>query len=257
MACLTPVQQERYSRHITLNDLGSKGQEKIMSGSILVVGAGGLGSPVLLYLAAAGVGTLGIMDADTVDLSNLPRQVIYGTDAIGKLKTESAKETIEVMNPDVTIKRYKEQATAGNIRSIIKSYDFVIDATDNFDAKYLINDACILEGVAFSHAGVLGLIGQTMTIIPGKSACFRCVLPVPPPAEKVISTAQAGVLGVVPGTIGTIQATEAIKFLAGMGDLLTDNMIMYDAKEMNFRKVKLTRSKKCPVCGEIPTITKL
>jgi molybdopterin/thiamine biosynthesis adenylyltransferase len=256
MEKLTKEQLERYNRHIILEDMGVEGQEKIMSGRVLVIGAGGLGSPVILYLAAAGVGTLGIMDADVVDLSNLHRQVIHGTGNINKQKTESAEETIKAINPDVTVTLYRERATAGNIRNIIKDYDFVIDATDNFDTKYLINDACILENVPYSHAGVLGFVGQTMTIVPGESACFRCVLPVPPPPENVTSTAEAGVLGVVPGVIGTIQATEALKFLSKTGDLLTNFMIMYDAKEMTFRKVILTRSKKCPVCGKNPTILK-
>jgi molybdopterin/thiamine biosynthesis adenylyltransferase len=256
MEKLTKEQLERYNRHIILEDFGVEDQGKIIKGSVLVIGAGGLGSPAILYLAAAGVGTLGIMDADVVELSNLHRQVIHGTGNINKQKTESAEETIKAINPDVTVALYQERATAGNIRNIIKNYDFVIDATDNFDTKYLINDACIMENVPYSHAGVLGFIGQTMTIVPGESACFRCVLPVPPPPENVASTAEAGVLGVVPGVIGTIQATEALKFLAKTGDLLTNFMIMYDAKEMTFRKVILTRSKKCPVCGQNPTILK-
>lgn len=257
MGKLSEEQLERYNRHIILKNLGIRGQEKIVNGKVLVVGIGGLGSPVILYLAASGVGTLGVMDADVVDLSNLHRQVIHTTNDISKPKIGSAQESIKALNPDVTIKTYDENATAANVRDIIQDYDFIIDATDNFESKYLINDACILEGIPFSHAGVLGFIGQTMTILPEKSACFRCVLPVAPPPEKVTSTTEAGVLGVVPGIIGTIQATEALKFLSGTGDLLTDSMVMYDAMEMTFRKMIMTKSRKCPICGESPTITAL
>lgn len=253
----TDEQIERYSRHIILKEVGGKGQKKLLDGKVMVIGAGGLGAPIALYLAAAGVGTIGIADADVVDLSNLQRQVIHFTPDVGKPKVESAREKMEAINPDVTVRTYQEWISAANIARIIADYDFVIDGTDNFAAKFLINDACVLAGKPYSHGGILQFVGQTMTIQPGESPCYRCIFPAPPPKDAIPTCSQAGVIGVLPGVIGTIQATEAIKFLLGKGELLTGHIMMYDALEMNFRKVKLNRNRKCPVCGENPTVTEL
>ncbi|KIE43946.1 HesA/MoeB/ThiF family protein [Geobacter anodireducens] len=253
----TEEQIERYSRHIILKEVGGKGQKKLLDGKVMVIGAGGLGAPIALYLAAAGVGTIGIADADVVDLSNLQRQVIHFTPDVGKPKVESAREKMEAINPDVTVRTYQEWISAANIAQIIADYDFVIDGTDNFAAKFLINDACVLAGKPYSHGGILQFVGQTMTIRPGESPCYRCIFPAPPPKDAIPTCSQAGVIGVLPGVIGTIQATEAIKFLIGKGELLTGHIMMYDALEMNFRKVKLNRNRKCPVCGENPTVTEL
>lgn len=253
----TEQQIERYSRHIILKEVGGKGQKKLLDGKVMVIGAGGLGAPIALYLAAAGVGTIGIADADVVDLSNLQRQVIHFTPDVGKPKVESAREKMEAINPDVTVRTYQEWISAANIARIIADYDFIIDGTDNFAAKFLINDACVLAGKPYSHGGILQFVGQTMTIKPGESPCYRCIFPAPPPKDAIPTCSQAGVIGVLPGVIGTMQATEAIKFLLGKGELLTGHIMMYDALEMNFRKVKLNRNRKCPVCGENPTVTEL
>jgi molybdopterin-synthase adenylyltransferase len=252
----TDAQLERYSRHIILKDVGIEGQEKIARSRILVIGAGGLGSPALLYLAAAGVGTLGIADGDTVDLSNLQRQVIHFTDDIGKSKVLSATGKIKHLNPDVTVVPHREMLTAANITDVIKEYDFVIDGTDNFPAKFLINDACVLAGVPYSHGGILRFNGQTFTVAPNRSACYRCVFIKPPPADTVPTCSQAGVIGVIAGILGTLQANEAIKFVLDKGDLLTDRLLTFDALDTRFREVKLTRNPRCPVCGT-QTITSL
>ncbi|MCP4648482.1 MAG: HesA/MoeB/ThiF family protein [PVC group bacterium] len=241
-------QLKRYSRHILLPEIGTEGQSKISAGKVLVIGTGGLGSPGLIYLAAAGVGTIGIADADKVDLSNLQRQVIHFTADIGRSKVLSAKEKIEQINPDVNVIVYEERVVADNIADIIKDYDFVIDATDNFSGKFLINDACVIGQKPFSHAGVLRFEAQTMTYLPGKT-CYRCIFNSSPPENTVPSGAQAGIFGTVPGVIGTIQAAEALKFLTGAGDLLTDQLLIFNAKTMDFRKVKFNQNKNCPVCG--------
>jgi molybdopterin/thiamine biosynthesis adenylyltransferase len=254
---LTESQIERYSRHIILKEVGGKGQQKLLDGRVLIIGAGGLGAPIALYLAAAGVGTIGIADADDVDLSNLQRQVIHFTPDVGKAKVESAREKMEAINPDVKVRTYKEWVSAANIGSIIADYDFVIDGTDNFAAKFLINDACVLAGKPYSHGGILQFVGQTITILPGQSACYRCIFPEPPPKDAIPTCSQAGVIGVLPGVIGSIQATEAIKFLLGKGKLLTGRILMYDALAMKFREVEIKRNRSCPICGEHPTITEL
>jgi molybdopterin/thiamine biosynthesis adenylyltransferase len=254
---LTETQIERYSRHIILKEVGGKGQKKLLDGRVLIIGAGGLGAPVALYLAAAGVGTIGIADADDVDLSNLQRQVIHFTHDVGKPKVESAREKMEAINPDVQVRTYKEWVSAANIGSIIADYDFIIDGTDNFAAKFLINDACVLAGKPYSHGGILQFVGQTITILPGQSTCYRCIFPEPPPKDAIPTCSQAGVIGVLPGVIGSIQATEAIKFLLGKGELLTGRILMYDALGMTFRDVEIKRNRSCPVCGENPTITEV
>ena len=254
---LTDKQIERYSRHIILEEVGGTGQEKLLSSKVLIIGAGGLGAPAGLYLAAAGVGTIGIIDADDVDLTNLQRQVIHHTDDIGTPKVKSAEAKMRAINPDVTVRTYKQWALADNIRQIVKEYDFVIDGTDNFAAKFLVNDACYFEKVPFSHAGILKFDGQLITIVPGESTCYRCIFNAPPPADAVPSCSQAGVLGVLAGVVGSLQATEAVKYLLGIGDLLADTLLTYNALTMNFRKVNLKRNPDCRLCGNDPEITEL
>jgi molybdopterin/thiamine biosynthesis adenylyltransferase len=254
---LTEEQIQRYSRNIILEQIGGAGQEKLLASKVLIVGAGGLGSPAALYLAAAGVGTIGLLDGDQVDLTNLQRQILHHTKDVGRRKVASAKSRIRAVNPDATVRTYDIWARADNIRDIVKGYDFVIDGADNFPAKFLINDACYFERIAFSHAGILQLEGQLMTVIPGKTACYRCVFPGPPPANTVAPCGQTGVLGVVPGVVGSLQATEAMKYLLGMGELLTDSLLTYSALTMDFRKVPAGRRAECPLCGPKPTITTL
>ncbi len=254
---LTEQQIERYSRHIILEQIGGVGQEKLLASKVLIVGAGGLGSPAALYLAAAGVGTIGIIDADKVDLTNLQRQIIHHTADVGVEKVTSAANKIRAMNPDVAVKTYHEWAKADNIRQIIREYDFVLDGTDNFPAKFLINDACYFEKIPFSHAGILRFNGQLITVLPGESTCYRCIFDAPPPPDAVPSCSQAGVLGVLAGVIGSLQATETIKYLLGLGDLLTDALLTYDALTMEFRRVEFNRNPQCPLCGENPKITAL
>jgi molybdopterin-synthase adenylyltransferase len=252
----TEQQLERYSRHIILREIGPEGQEKIMNGKVLVIGLGGIGAPAALYLAAAGVGTIGLVDGDVVELSNLQRQVIHFTPDVGKAKVVSAEEKIAAINPDVKVTVLKEKVFADNIGGIIGDYDFIIDGTDNFPAKFLINDACVLNGKPFSHGGMLRFDAQTMTYSPGK-ACYRCVFSSPPPENLVPSCSQAGVLGAIAGMLGTIQAAEALKYLTGAGELLTDRLLVFNALGMDFRKVDITRNKRCPVCGDEPAIREL
>lgn len=251
-------QLERYSRHIILKEVGAKGQKKLLNARVLIIGAGGLGAPAAMYLAAAGVGTIGIADADEVDLSNLQRQIIHATEDVGKAKVQSAKETMEKMNPDVTVNTYRTFVASDNIMDLIKDYDFIIDGTDNFPAKFLINDACVMAGKPFSHAGIIRFKGQLMTYVPGKGPCYRCVFRNPPPKDAVPTCKQAGVIGAMGGVIGSLQAMEAIKYILGVGDLLTGYLLTFDAVTMEFRKVKLpSNTKNCAVCGENPTITEL
>ena len=253
---MTDEQLERYSRHIILKEVGVKGQKKLLNGKVLIIGAGGLGAPAAMYLAAAGVGTIGIADADEVDLSNLQRQIIHQTSDVGKAKVLSAKETMNAMNPDVTVNTYRTFVSAANIRELIRDYDFIIDGTDNFLAKFLINDACVLEKKPFSHAGIIRFRGQLMTYVPGEGPCYRCVFKNPPPKDAVPTCKQAGVIGAMGGVIGSLQAMEAIKYLLGVGDLLTGKLLTYDALTMEFHTVKLPKHvKDCAVCGEHPTIT--
>jgi len=254
---LTEQQIERYSRHIILEQVGGAGQEKLLASKVLIIGAGGLGAPAGLYLAAAGVGTIGIVDGDNVDLSNLQRQIIHHTTDVSTKKIDSAKNKILAINPDIKVDTYHQWAMAENIREIIRDYDFVIDGTDNFGAKFLVNDACYFEKVPFSHAGILRFDGQLLTVRPGKSTCYRCIFDAPPPANAVPSCSQAGVLGVLAGVIGSLQATETIKYLLGIGDLLIDTLLTYNALTMNFRKVPLNRNPDCRLCGKNPQITKL
>ena len=254
---LTDQQIIRYSRHIILEQVGGAGQEKLLSSKVLIFGAGGLGSPVALYLAATGVGTIGIVDGDKVDLTNLQRQIIHHTADVGVDKVVSAENKIRAINPELEISTYVLWVRADNIRQVIRKYDFVIDGTDNFAAKFLVNDACYFEKKPYSHAGVLQFDGQLITVLPGETTCYRCIFNAPPPPDVVPSCSQAGVLGVLPGVIGSLQATEAIKYLLGIGDLLTDTLLTYNALTMEFRKVRLSRNPKCPLCGENPRITEL
>ncbi len=257
MMDFTPEQLERYSRHILLQDVGVEGQEKLLAAKVLIVGAGGLGAPVSLYLAAAGVGTVGIIDNDEVEISNLQRQIVHFTGDIGTAKVESAAAKMRAVNPDVTVKTYKKFLCADNIREVIRDYDFVIDGTDNFPTKFLVNDACVMEKIPFSHGGILRFDGQTMTVLPHNSACYRCSFRQPPPPDAVPTCSQAGVLGAIAGMLGTIQAAEALKFITKTGELLTNCLLSFDAKTMNFRKVPLRKQPDCPICGENPTITEL
>lgn len=254
---LTEKQIERYSRHIILEQIGGAGQEKLLSSKVLLVGAGGLGAPAALYLAAAGVGTIGLVDGDEVDVTNLQRQVVHHTVDVGRRKVDSAREKMRAINPDVVVQAHDIWARADNIRDVIRDYDFVIDGVDNFAAKFLINDACYFERVPFSHAGILQFAGQLMTVIPGQTACYRCLFRTPPPAGSVPSCGQAGVLGVLPGVIGSLQATEAVKYILGIGDLLTDSLLTYDALTMGFRRVQVGRNPDCPLCGKNAEITEL
>ncbi|HZV82878.1 MAG TPA: molybdopterin-synthase adenylyltransferase MoeB [Geobacteraceae bacterium] len=254
---LTAVQQERYARHLILEGVGEEGQEKLLAGRVLVIGAGGLGSPVLFYLVAAGVGTVGIADGDLVELSNLQRQIIHTTAAVGTPKVASAAASLQALNPDVTLVTHNLRVTAENIMALIAGYDFVIDATDNFESKFLINDACVLAGKSYSHGGILRFRGQTTTICPGDTACYRCIFPEAPESEVALACSRAGVLGVLPGIIGTIQATEAIKYILGEGKLLAGRLLTYDSHGLTFREVTLRRNPGCPLCGEAPTISAL
>ena len=238
----TDEQIERYSRHIILKEVGAKGQKKLLNAKVLIIGAGGLGAPAAMYLAAAGVGTIGIADADEVDLSNLQRQIIHATK----------------LNPDVKVNTYRTFVDSENIMDLIKDYDFVIDGTDNFPAKFLINDACVMAKKPFSHAGIIRFKGQLMTYVPGQGPCYRCVFKNPPPKDAVPTCKQAGVIGAMGGVIGSLQAMEAIKYILGVGDLLTGYLLTYDALKMEFRKVKLPEhTENCAVCGDHPTITEL
>ncbi|APG27174.1 adenylyltransferase [Syntrophotalea acetylenivorans] len=250
-------QIERYSRHIILKEVGGKGQKRLLDGKVLIIGAGALGSPAALYLAAAGVGVIGIADSDVVELSNLQRQIIHHSTDLGIAKVESARQKMESINPDVKVVTHQDWIGAENILEIIRNYDFVIDGTDNFASKFLINDACVMSDTPYSHAGILHFIGQALTVLPHQSPCFRCAFPKPPPANAIPTCSQAGVIGVLPGVIGSIQATEAIKYLLDVGDLLTDRLLIYDAEGMDFQFLPVVRNQSCPVCGDNPSITDL
>jgi adenylyltransferase/sulfurtransferase len=247
---LTSDQIERYSRQILVPDLGGKAQIRLTQARVLVIGAGGLGSPAAFYLAAAGVGTVGIVDPDKVELSNLQRQILHGTSDIGRQKVDSARSTLARLNPDVDVKTYPLRFAEDNAGEIAADYDFIVDGSDNFDTKFLVNDCAVELGIAFSHAGIVRMQGQTITVIPGKSACYRCFFKAPPPPEEILNCEAAGILGAVAGTLGTIQATEAVKYLAGFDTgLLTDRLLIYDAKNMKFRDLQVQRDPNCVSCG--------
>ena len=250
-------QIERYSRQIMLPHVGGKGQAKLLDGKVLIIGAGGLGSPISLYLAAAGVGKIGIVDSDKVELNNLQRQIVHSTANVGKAKVESAKERLTGLNTDIEVVSYNTRVSSGNILDIIKEYDIVVDGSDNFPTRYLMNDACVLSKKPLSHGGIFRFDGQAMTILPGGSACYRCLFPEPPPPGLVPSCQEGGILGAVAGVIGVIQANEVLKYILGIGDLLAGRLLVFNALESSFRTVKVRKNPKCPVCGENPTVTKL
>lgn len=254
---LTSDQLERYSRHILLPEVGERGQERLLKGKVLLLGAGGLGSPAALYLAAAGVGTLGIVDNDHVDASNLQRQILHGTDRVGTPKVESAEKTLRNLNPDVKVVRFQERLTSDNADRIFdQGWDVIVDGLDNFPTRYLVNDASVWKSIPVVHGSIFRFDGQVTTFWPHKGPCYRCLYPEPPPPHLAPSCAEAGVLGILPGVVGTIQATEAIKILLGQGEPLVGRLLTYDSLKMQFRTLKLRRDKTCPVCGEAPTLTR-
>lgn len=253
----TEEQMVRYSRHIILEGVGGKGQKKISQAKILIVGAGGLGSPLALYLAAAGVGTIGLIDADAVDLSNLQRQIIHHTSDIGRPKVQSAQEKIAALNPDVQVITYRKNLDADNALEVFGAFDYIIDGTDNFPAKFLINDAAFFSKKPLVHGGILRFDGQLFTILPGVSACYRCLFNGPPPAGVVPTCQEAGVLGALAGLIGTLQGTEVLKLILGIGKPLTDRMLTYNALRTQFREVSFKKNPDCPLCGADPTIKTL
>lgn len=243
-------QLRRYARHFSLRECGFKGQEKILESKVLVVGAGGLGSPVAYYLAAAGVGQIGIIDADNVDLSNLQRQILHTTADIGTPKVESAQKKLQAINPDVTITPFLSMLNSHNALEIISQFDVVVDGCDNFASKFLINDACVLLNKPYSHGGILRFSGQSMSVKPKESACYACIFDSPPPQGSVPSCAEAGVFGSVAGILGSIQATEVLKIITGIGEPLYNQLLSFDSLSMAFRKVKLKKNPQCRVCGE-------
>ena len=247
---LAAEQRNRYHRHLLLPEVGETGQLKLLDSKVLLLGAGGLGSPAALYLAAAGVGTIGIIDMDVVDASNLQRQVLHNMDRIGERKVDSAKKTLTLINPDVNVVTYDVRLGADNILDIIDGYDVIVDGTDNFPTRYLVNDASLLKRIPVVHGSIFRFEGQATVFAPYEGPCYRCMLPEPPPAELAPSCAEAGVLGVLPGIIGSIQAMEAIKILLGLGDSLAGRLLAYDALEESFRSFKVRRDPNCPACGE-------
>jgi sulfur-carrier protein adenylyltransferase/sulfurtransferase len=262
---LTNAQRDRYSRHILLPEVGEAGQAKLLTSKVLLLGAGGLGSPAALYLAAAGVGTLGVVDLDTVDASNLQRQIIHATSRVGMPKVESAARTIGELNPDVKVIGYRERLTRENVDRLFGDYEVIVDGTDNFPTRYLVNDASVLLGKPVVHGSIFRFDGQVTTFVPDKAAdklglprgpCYRCLYPEPPPAHLAPSCQEAGVLGILCGIIGTLQATEALKILLGRGTLLSGRLLAYDSLKMKFRELRLRKDPTCPMCGPNPTITK-
>ncbi|MGE0322736.1 MAG: molybdopterin-synthase adenylyltransferase MoeB [Polyangiaceae bacterium] len=252
---LTPAQLDRYSRHLLLPEVGEKGQEKLLKARVLLLGAGGLGSPSSLYLAAAGVGTLGLIDADVVDASNLQRQIVHATSRLGMPKVDSAEQTLRDLNPDVKIIKYQERLTSENIERILADkWDVIVDGVDNFPTRYLVNDASVFHNIPVVHGSIFRFDGQVTTFIPHQGPCYRCLYPEPPPPHLAPSCAEAGVLGILPGTIGVLQATEAVKLILERGNSLSGRLLTYDSLGMTFRTLKLRKDKNCPVCGENPTI---
>lgn len=250
-------QIERYSRQIILPNVGGKGQEKLLDAKVLIIGAGGLGSPAALYLTSAGVGKIGIVDSDRVELNNLQRQILYSGKDVGRPKVVSAEDRLSGINQDVQVVRYNIRVTSENILDIIKEYDIVLDGSDNFPTRYLVNDACVLSAKPLFHGGIFRFDGQVITILPHQSACYRCLFPEPPPPGLVPSCQEAGILGAVAGAIGIIQTNEALKYILGIGNLLTGKLLVFNALDSSFRQVKVTKDPNCPICGENPTITKL
>jgi len=253
----TEEQLQRYSRHIILPEVGGKGQAKIASAKVILVGAGGLGCPVGYYLTAAGVGTIALIDNDNVEMSNLQRQIAHNVHTIGMPKVESAQKAFNALNPEVNIVPLNIRISKDNIIDLIKDYDIVVDGSDNFPTRYLVNDACVMAKKPLVSGAILRFEGQVTTIIPGEGHCYRCLFEAPPPAGLVPSCQEAGVLGVLPGVIGALQATEVLKLILGKGEPLKGQLLIYDALKTAFRKVKVPRNPACPVCGDNPTITEL
>jgi molybdopterin/thiamine biosynthesis adenylyltransferase len=246
---LAPAQRNRYQRHLLLPEVGEAGQLKLLDSKVLLLGAGGLGSPAAYYLAAAGVGTLGIIDMDVVDESNLQRQILHNMDRIGERKVDSAKKTLTALNPDVNVVTYDVRLGADNILEIIDGYDVIVDGTDNFPTRYLVNDASLLKRIPVVHGSIFRFEGMVTVFDPYNGPCYRCFVPEPPPAELAPSCAEAGVLGVLPGIVGSIQAIETIKVLLGLGETLVGRLLSYDALEQSFRTFKVRRDPACPACG--------
>jgi adenylyltransferase/sulfurtransferase len=253
---LTPEQVNRYSRHLIMPQIGSQGQRRLMNAKVLMLGAGGLGSPSAVYLSLAGVGTIGLVDFDVVDLSNLQRQILHQNDDVGRPKVISAKETINRFNPDVNVQLHETMLSAENAMEIISQYDVVVNGADNFPSRYLVNDACYLLGKPLVDGSILLFDGQATVYLPGKG-CYRCLFPSPPPPGEVPSCAEAGVLGALTGLVGSIQAIEAAKLLLGIGESLSSRLLLIDALTMEFRTVKIRRNPNCPLCGDSPTISEL
>ena len=253
---LTPYQVQRYSRHIIMPQVGSTGQRKLLEAKVLVIGAGGLGSPICIYLALAGVGTIGIVDYDTVDVTNLQRQTLHQNADIGRSKVESARETLLAYNPDVNVVLHNMFITSENAMGLMADYDVIVSGADNFAARYLINDAAYLSGKPLVDGSILIFDGRATTYIPGQG-CYRCLFPTPPPPGEVPSCAEAGVLGMLPGLVGSIQATETVKLILDVGESLSGRLLLIDALDMDIRSVKLRRDPECPLCGDNPSVTEL
>jgi molybdopterin/thiamine biosynthesis adenylyltransferase/rhodanese-related sulfurtransferase len=252
---LSPEQRARYARHLLIPEVGEKGQQKLLDARVLLIGAGGLGSPASLYLAAAGVGTLGIVDGDVVDDSNLQRQIVHSTERLGEPKVLSAKRTIEALNPDVNVEAYQERLTSENVERILGAgWDVIVDGADNFPTRYLVNDASVWHDIPVVHGSIYRFEGQVTVFHPGVGPCYRCLFPAPPPPELAPSCAEGGVLGVLPGIVGSVQASEALKLVLGAGDTLTGRLLLFDALATTFDEVLVKRDPSCPVCGEHPTI---
>ena len=253
---LTPYQVSRYSRHIIMPQVGSVGQRKLLDAKVLMVGAGGLGSPISIYLTLAGVGTVGLVDFDDVDVTNLQRQILHFNDDIGRPKVVSAVETLKAYNPDTVVKVHEEPISSVNAMDIMEDYDIIVNGADNFPTRYLVNDAAYLSGKPLVDGSILLFDGQATTYLPGQG-CYRGLFPSPPPPGEVPSCAEAGVLGILPGMVGTIQATEVVKLILGVGDSLSGKLLLIDALSMDFRTVKIRRNPECPLCGDNPSVTEL
>jgi molybdopterin/thiamine biosynthesis adenylyltransferase/rhodanese-related sulfurtransferase len=254
---LTPSERSRYARHLILPQIGEEGQEKLKRASVVIVGAGGLGSPVALYLAAAGVGRIGLVDFDRVDVTNLHRQILYGTSDVGTPKLEAAQARLSDLNPDIRIETHEAMLSSSNAMETLDGYDLIVDGTDNFPTRYLVNDACVLLGKPNVYGSIFRFEGQVSLFDARHGPCYRCLYPEPPPPNLVPSCAEGGVLGVLPGVIGTIQATEAIKWITGAGESLLGRLLLFDALQMSFRQLRLRKDPECAICGEHPTVREL
>jgi sulfur-carrier protein adenylyltransferase/sulfurtransferase len=254
---LTPEELVRYARHLVLPEFGLEGQRRLKAARVLCVGAGGLGSPVALYLAAAGVGTLGLVDFDVVDASNLQRQILHGTPDVGRPKVESGRDRLRAINPSVTVETHQVRLSSANALDLVAAYDVVVDGADNFPTRYLVNDACVLAGKPNAYGAIFRFEGQASVFAAKNGPCYRCLFPEPPPPGEVPSCAEAGVLGVLPGLVGTIQATETIKLITGIGEPLIGRLMIYDALRMSFQELRLKKDPSCPVCGASPTVREL